>query len=354
MNNSNYKQKISNYSFRLLNLSKVNRNIENNYLKKNISNIYNICYMNSSIQCLFHLNDFIYNILKYEKDFKVGKLTEATVNLIKDMINSKNEKSVLTVTKIKKAMSELNELYKENNQEDANEFISNYLYLLHEEIADKNRVPEIKVTTNEDEKECFNKFINKFYIKKGSSFILDLFYGILRFKKYCNSCKTTFSKNFSSFNILELPIYSLAKENKNILQFEEILINYTSQKKFLKEKCDKCKKKVYSQIEIYYLPKYLILYFGRYIDDIFIENNIDFPKKMDFKNFINKENNNSKNYIYNLRCIIFYTKIGKKGHYTASCFDDNNWIYFDDDYFEDYNKNSSNGVPIILFYEKNN
>ena len=112
---------------------------------------------------------------------------------------------------------------------------------------------------------------------------------------------------------------------------------------------------ILKETDIYTLPKYLIIYFGRYNDDYFIENNIDFPKEMDFKNFIIKENkNNLNNYNYKLRSIIFYTTIEKIGHYCASCLNNNNWIYFDDDYIEKYNEKSSNGIPIILFYEKDN
>lgn len=345
------------YPTKLLNLSRVNKKIEKKYLKKNISNIYNICYMNSSIQCLFHCRDFINKILEYkeEKLKVVGKLTEATINLIKDMLNQQNDKKDLTVSEIKEVMGESIELYKENNQEDANEFISNYLNLLHEEIADKNNITNIIEINDEDYTECFNNFFYKFYMKKGGSFILDLFYGILRTKKYCNSCKNILSKNFSSFNILELPLYYLSKNNQESLNFVEILIYHTSQKKILNACCKNCKGQAYSLTEIYELPKYLIIYFGRYNDDNFIENNIDYPKEMDFKNFIIKENRkNLNNYNYKLRSIIFYTTIDKKGHYCASCLNNNNWIYFDDHYIEKYNEKSSNGIPIILFYEKDN
>ena len=45
--------------------------------------------MNSSIQCLFYLNDFINIIINY----KGGNLTNATINLIYDMTNIKYKKS---------------------------------------------------------------------------------------------------------------------------------------------------------------------------------------------------------------------------------------------------------------------
>ena len=240
------------YPTKLLNLSRVNKKIEKKICsEKNFSNLYNVCYMNSSIQCLFHLKDFINKILEYEKAYKDRKLIKATANLIKCMQKESNERRFFTVNEIKEVMGESIDLYKENNQEDANEFISNFLNLLHEEIADKKNFTKNVKINNEDDSECFKKFFQKFYKKKGSSFILDLFYGILRTKKYCIFCKNTISKNYSFFNILELPIYFLAKNNKDILNFVEILINYTSQKKNSNVQCENCGRQTYSLTEIY-------------------------------------------------------------------------------------------------------
>lgn len=351
MNNLKNKQKQFVYPVRFLNLSRVNRKIENYYIKNKITNIYNVCYMNSSIQCLFYLNDFINNI----RNCKGENLTNATVNLINDMTNPKNKDKIFSVSEIKKAMGEKIEIYQENNQEDVNEFISNYLDLLHQEISNKNASREIMIPImNEEDKESFLKFYNRFYIKKGSSFILDLFYGILHIKKYCK-CKT-FSKSFSSFKILELPIFSLSKYNTNILQLEEILNTYISPTKISNSFCQECKTQIYSQTTFYALPKYFIIYFGRKYDNTFIESKINFSKKMDLKNFLNKEiRNDSNDYIYNLKSIIFYRSIGKKGHYSTSCRIGNNWIYFDDHYILNYNEDFFfNGIPIILFYEKEN
>ena len=354
LNQETILEKASVYPIKLLNLSRASKKVEKICLKLNFSNIYNICYMNSSIQCLFHLNDFVLYILKCE-GIKRGQLTLATISLVKEMLNPKNVKNTLSVTHIKKAMGVLNELYKDNDQEDANVFISNYLNLLHEEIADKNKITKLfKEIDNEEERKIFEKFYNKVYVKKGSSFILDLFYGVLRTKRYCKC--GIISKFYSPFNILELPIsFSSKINNRETLNFNEILIDYISQKKILGAKCEKCKKQIYSKAEIYDLPKILIIYFGRSYDNYFIENDIDFPKEMDFNDFLSEDNNNDSDKCkYNLKNIIFYCKIGNKGHYYASCFNDNKWIYFDDHYIKNEDENYLYGIPIILFYEKDN
>lgn len=351
MNKKRNKEEIIVYPVKLLNLSRANRAIQKYFIEKKINNIYNICYMNSSIQCLFYLNDFIKNIIKC----KGGNLTDATINLINNMTNEKNKGNVFSVSEIKKAMGEKIEIYQENNQEDANEFISNYLELLHKEISNKNNSREIMIKIeNEEDKESFVKYCNKLYIKKGNSFILDLFHGILHTKKYCK-CKTH-SKTFSSFNILDLPIYSsISKDHTNILQLEEILNAYISPNKILNTFCKECNSHIYSLTTFYVLPKYLIIYFGRKNSDNFIENEIDFSKTIDLKPFLNKEIwNNSSAYIYNLKSIIMYRTIGKEGHYFSYCRKDNYWALFDDHYIGNVKESFIYGIPIILFYEKTN
>ena len=60
---------------------------------KKIKNLYNTCYINSSIQCLFRLEQFINNILNSSE----GKLSNATKNLIINMIDNNNDHSKLHV-----------------------------------------------------------------------------------------------------------------------------------------------------------------------------------------------------------------------------------------------------------------
>jgi ubiquitin C-terminal hydrolase len=350
MNKKKDKKALFFYPVKLLNLSRVNRTIENYYIEREISNLYNACYINSSIQCLFYLNDFINQIINY----KGGNLTNATINLIYDMTNKKYKEYLFSVSEIKKAMGEKIEIYKENNQEDANEFISNYLELLHKEISNKNTSREIMISIkNEEDKESFLRYYNKFSIKKGNSFILDLFYGILLTKKYCN-CKTH-SKSFSSFNLLELPIYTSLLDYKNSMQLEDILNTYISSNKISNELCEYCKGQIFSLTTFYVLPKYLIIYFGRKNGDNFIENKIDFPKEIDLKKYLNQEiRKDSFDYTYYLKSFIVHRSFGKKGHYSSYLRNGNNWIYCDDHYIEKYEKKFLTGIPIILFYEKEN
>ena len=316
---------------------------------KKIKNLYNTCYINSSIQCLFRLEQFINNILNSSE----GKLSNATKNLIINMRDNNNDHSKLHVSKIKKEMIEYNEKYKYNNQEDANEFISDYLNVIHKENRIKDNNNEINQINNRDEN--YSHFLKKFH-NKGHSFISDLFYGVLRTKNFCKNCGEIFSVKYQSFNILDMPLYYLAikKENKD-LDIEDVITSYISEKEFSNAKCNKCQKKAYTKMDIYKLPKYLIMYFERKADNYYIENDINIKKTIDLTNFLDEKESNEL--CYSLKGVIHYSFFGNNnGHYTASCLIDNDWYYFDDDNYKISKEmiKYKGDNTVLLFYEKNN
>lgn len=58
-----------------------------------------------------------------------------------------------------------------------------------------------------------------------------IFYGIFKAKNYCKKCKNTISIKFNAYNMFELPLYKLAKQNKNkTLNLKEILDEYWAEK----------------------------------------------------------------------------------------------------------------------------
>ena len=335
----------------LINLSrketnKAKRKILNNF-KKNYKNLYNTCYINSSIQCLFRLEEFIDNLLKCSE----GKLSMATKNLIINMrYKNNNENFPLSVSDIKNGMIEYNEKYNYNKPEDVNEFISDYLNILFKENLIKDSFINNE-KNNEDEN--YSRFLQKSN-SKGHSFISDLFYGVLRIKNFCKNCDNIILVNYQSFNILDMPIYNLTIKNKTkTLNIKDIIAAYISEKEFSNVTC-KCGSKIYAKTDIYKLPKYLIMYFERKVDNYYIENNIKIKNSLDLDNFLyEKELYGS---LYDLKGIIYYSTFDNNiGHYTASCLIDKKWYYFDDDNIiknENYIKYKGDNI-VLLFYEKN-
>lgn len=322
------------------------------------SNLFNICYMNSCIQCFFHLDKFVFNLFNN----KGRNLLNASKKLLNQMINFRYlNKKILSVQEIKECMSQLDERYKNYNQEDVNEFISDYLDGLLEETKTNGTLSKPKNSDFQNQNEYLDylHFFERFYAKKGNSFIIDLFFGELRIKRYCNQCNLLFSAKFSAYNILELPIYYLSLNNTNSsLNLKDIIKNYISPSKNNDIQCIKCKEGIYSQTEIYKLPKYLILYFGRTINNTYISHKIIFPKQLDLYDFVYKktfETENNNNYSFELRGVIYYSSYGlNNGHYTAACRCNKKEFYFDDSEVVELEKANIIGEPIVLFYEKIN
>lgn len=349
---SDKEQKIYLHPVGLVNLSRYQR--INNYKSFKNASLFNSCYMNASIQCLFRLDGFVKRILQYDE----GNLVLATKKLIHNMQNPGNKFNQCSVLEIKKAMGEKDEKYNDEFQEDANEFITNYLNYLIEETKDFVKINWI--CQNGDE-EYFYKFYQKFFKRNGSSFFIDLFYGVFRTEYYCKKCKGIFNIKFSSFNILEIPVtekYSF--KNNEPLNVQNLIENFISEKDDMGEICSKCKITVKMKTSINSLPKCLIIYFNRdnYQDG---NNKITIPKTINMKNYVFDQSLiKDNNYYYNLKGIIFYSNYSSKfGHYKAACLvnniDEEKWYYFDDNDVKidkNFLRIYDDDNPCLLFYEK--
>ena len=311
----------------------------------------NNCYLNSSLQLLTRIKELRINILNFRHEniyidtITKGNLCVEFQNIIQDIIN---ERKNIDPRKLKKVMAEIDERYKDNNQEDANEFISNFLDGLLNEIGDKNNLPKPLDIKNELDRVAYDKFYKRFYKTKGNSFLLDLFYSIFKTQKVCKSCSRINSIKFNSYNIIELPIYDLA-ERGNDINLVEILDNYIKKNENIEGECKFCgENTIYEKINMYSLSKYLILYFGRTIDNNYIDNQIIYPDKYTFESFINNDIE------YNLECVIEHSGGAHYGHYTSLCpiNKENNWYKFSDTSFYKNNTSYHGKNAIILLYKK--
>ena len=121
------------------------------------------------------------------------------------------------------------------------------------------------------------------------------------------------------------------------------------------ELCQNCNKyEIYTNTSIYTLPKYLIIFFERAVDDKYIYNNIEYPDKLD-SNKISINNNKKVKYSnYILDCVIEHYGDTHSGHYTSLCpiYMDNKFLFrFNDNYFVKYDKGYKSKNAIILLYK---
>jgi ubiquitin C-terminal hydrolase len=314
----------------------------------------NNCYLNSSLQLLTRVKELRENIFNIKSEnicidtITKGKICVEFQNIIQDIINGRRN---IDPGKLKKVMGEIDERYKDNNQEDANEFISNFLDGLLDEIGDKNNLPKPLDIKNESDRAAYDKFYKRFYRIKGNSFLLDLFYSIIKTQKICKSCSKVNSIKFNAFNIIELPIKNLAKR-RNDIKLEDIMENYLKKNENINGECKFCgENNIYEKINLYTLPKYLILYFGRTIDDNYINNQIIYPYKYTFESFIDNDTD------YNLECVIEHSGGAHYGHYTSLCpiKKENKWYKFSDtSFYENHGAYHGENAIILLYKKKTN
>ena len=315
----------------------------------------NNCYLNSSLQLLTRIKELEENIMNFKEAKDCSCITngELTIEFKEILKNIREGSQRVSPDRLKNVMGKINDIYYSCAQEDANEFISNFLDALLSETSDINSLDKLKLfEIDKNDKEAYKSyktFCRKFYDRRGYSFLLDLFYGIIKIEKKCHNCKSINSIKFSPYNMLKLPIYEFY--NKDSINFIDILNKYITEYKSEDISCKNCnQKELYIYTSIITLPQYLIVFFGRIADDKYIRTNIIYPDNFDFYDYFNISKKNINCPKYKLDCVIEHSGGLSSGHYTSLCSINQNWYRFSDEY---YNKSSSflSQSAIILLYK---
>ena len=176
--------------------------------------------------------------------------------------------------------------------------------------------------------------------------MVDLFYGILKVETRNISNDELISVRFNMFNILELPIYYINKKNDEV-NIEEILKYNFGQKK-------ENDNQTYDITTICRLPKYLIIFFNRTVNNKYLDLQINYKENIDISPYLSFKKNHDNNYKFKLYGIMHYSTYNSKGgHYTASSLHNKKWYHFNDSYVEDDFYIDKYKNEIILMYERN-
>jgi hypothetical protein len=191
----------------------LSENISRNFI--GIKNIGNTCYMNAVLQILLNLKE-IYQVFLSQK-FKQALLNfekrnnkdnnKAIFELIK-LLFEKWEGKVTTLIpiKFKELIGEINNQFKFNDQQDAQEFFNFLLDTLHEEINLKKHKEYISNPDNYDGND--QQLANEYWannLRRNVSFIQSLFLGQLKSNLACSKCNTN-KITFETFTNLIMPI----------------------------------------------------------------------------------------------------------------------------------------------------
>ena len=218
-----------------------NKNEKENLPILGLTNLGNSCYMNSSLQCIFAIKELTNYFLYYFKEEHLNKknvlgtggaLTLGYINLLLNINNTTNNK-YFTPDIFKIILGLCSKKYEGNEQEDAHEFLSYLLDMLHEDlnkVIDKPTVIENNNTTNyineSDEEKSVRDWNN--FLKRNQSILIDLFYGQYKSCVVCPHCNFK-SVSFNSFMSLELPI----SENKNFILMKVCFIDHLKELPYL-------------------------------------------------------------------------------------------------------------------------
>lgn len=306
-----------------------------------LSNLGNTCYINSILQCLS-------NTLSLTHFLLTSKVVDNNLiqMYIKVLIEIWKENSPLAPKSFKKCLDIVLPKYKGNNQQDAHEFLLDFLNYIHTSLPIKEVHFNTELYSNKYIKQALETW--KIHIKK-SSVISNLFYGQYIKKFKCISCNHTF-RSYEPF--LSLDVYC-QKAERPISSY----INSHFKRDYQYFSCENCGNKV-QDIEhevdtgIFKLPEILIISLKRFqknkknLNYVFIDDTLDFSEY--------SYNSTDEGVIYNIKSIVCHTgKSLDHGHYFSIIKIDNKWIKFNDIEVKQIDiADLDPSYPYILFYER--
>ena len=336
-----------------------NQNIQNDYnnVQENntkfpigLKNYELNCYMNSTIQCLYHIKKF--------RDWFNGKEISEDDNPVLYGLNIifqklTNDDKPFTLQKFKKIIGDIDDSFQGSNGADATDLLKtiiseiNIEQLINEEEDNNDKSEQTNDSLDEsNELEVFNDckgLINKNIITK-------IFINYFKTTYICQNEKHK-TYYFEYESILE---FNLKDLKNSIISIKDCFNNYET---IIEEKdnyCSKCKIHINcsSQKNIYQTSDYLIIILDYGKGKIF-KGKVIFDEYINIRDYVQEDKNNQNFRL--IGAVIHYGSSSASGHYISYCRSEDNKLY----YFNDSSVNLTNfeklkeeKLPYILFYEK--
>ena len=330
----------------------LNKNIK----ARGLNNIGATCYMNSVLQCLYHVFDLSNELLKLKNiDERKIPMTYAFLEVIYRL--SFDEEDSISPYKFKKIISN-NELFEGIEANDSKALVLYILETLNEELSSNNIKFENKNIKNKirDLKDKDTENIVNIFNKNYNSIIADLFNGLKMTTYKCLTCGDS-PANYQIFNIINLSIeqtfYELKKKKYPLDLIDCLRVEHCA-KEFNGDNqlfCDKCDKLVDGESfdKIYIAPKIMIIFLDRGMYNRF-KCEVNFPEKLNINEF-----EEIKEGEYHLIGVIEHLGPSSlSGHFVANCkhFDGNWYLFNDSRTICTKGEYHQFGEPYLLFYRR--
>ena len=208
-----------------------------NYFKEppliGLQNIGSTYYMNSTLQCLCHIEKFV-NFFKYSQQVSnlvhndKNNLTSSFKLLMENLwpnnyIKGVSEKYYVP-HEFKEKISKMNPLFEDSNEYDAKDLVNFIITTLHEELNKANKFNNNNnrdiVLDQRNKQIMFNNFAQTFKAEN-QSIISDLFFSINYNVIQCWGCNTRIY-NYQTYFFLEFPLEEIFKFVKRNNQFNNL------------------------------------------------------------------------------------------------------------------------------------
>lgn len=321
------------------------------------NNLGNTCYLNSGLQILFHLKNFIINLSNI-KDFQNKQITRSLVLLIEQIKNIMNFSNLdfsmqaISPYEFKRCFEYKHSLFNNDDQQDCAEFLR---FLLEDISQENNRIKKKFIYeelefNNQSRQEVVENFHN-FFIKKEDSFIVDNFYIQLLNIYKCNCGFETFSCE----KILDIPLKMPNIKNYSIKELLDLNLYYDNVK--WGKICQNCKKKdliIEQYINFSILNEVVFISLQRFNRKTNSINNslVKYDDVLDLNPYMDIKSE-SNDYMYFLKAIVHYRGNIEKGHYWSNIKIRGEWYEFNDNFVKKLDRQEyQNSTVFILVYEK--